>query len=119
MNKLQALHNFWSGFGWKAYDAASVPDNAELPYITHEAATGDFDSPIAQTAGLWCRASSWNEIEAKKDEIEKKITRGGVYVPYDGGALIIQKANPWAQHVHYEDDTIRWITLNYTVEYID
>ena len=36
MDKAQALHSFWSGFGLTAYDENTVPDGAQLPYITYE-----------------------------------------------------------------------------------
>ena len=35
MDKQQAIHGFWSSFGITAYDENSVPDDAELPYITY------------------------------------------------------------------------------------
>ena len=35
MNKEQAIHFFWSQFGLPAYDENSVPDDAQMPYITY------------------------------------------------------------------------------------
>ena len=77
MNKMQALQSFWSSFGLKAYDETSVPDNAQLPYITYEVSSNDFGNTLAQTASLWYRSSSWSEITAKEQEIANFITRGG------------------------------------------
>ena len=119
MDKLQALYNFWSGFEWEAYDENSVPDNAELPYITYENGVSDFNQPVAQTASLWMRATSWTAIVAKEKEIAEAITRGGVIIHFDNGALIIRRASPWAQRMSSNDDTVRRIILNYEVEYFD
>lgn len=120
MNKIQALNSFWNGFGLKAYDEYSVPDNTALPYITYEVSSSDFGDTLAQTASLWYRSSSWSEITAKEQEISDFITRGGRMITYDGGALWIQKASPWAQRLDDpSDEMIRRIVLNIVVEFLD
>ena len=120
MNKIQALNSFWNGFDLKAYDEYSVPDNINLPYITYEVSDSDFGDTLAQTASLWYRSSSWSEITAKEQEISNYITRGGRMIQYDGGAMWIQKASPWAQRLDDpSDDMIRRIVLNVTVEFLD
>lgn len=120
MNKMQALHSFWSGFGLKAYDENSVPDSTPLPYLTYESSVSDFGNTLAQTANLWYRSSSWADITAKEQEIAEFITRGGRTIAYDSGAMWIQKASPWAQRLEEpSDDMIRRIILNVTVEFLD
>ena len=120
MNKIQALNTFWNGFKLKAYDEYSVPDNTALPYITYEVSDGDFGNTLAQTASLWYRSSSWSEITEKEQEIANFITRGGRMVRYDGGAMWIKKASPWAQRLDDpSDEMIRRIILNITVEFLD
>lgn len=120
MDKLQAVHDFWSGFGWQAYDEQTVPDEAPFPYITHESSTSDFDREIAQTASLWVMSTSWGEITAKEKEIAAEITKGGKMIRYDGGAVIIRMGSPWSQHLADEtNDLVRSVVLNYTLEYID
>lgn len=120
MDKLQALHNFWSGFGWPAYNGTTVPDGAEPPYITHELPISDFGTVIAQTATLWNRASGWNDILDKAKEIVETISRGGKYVEYDGGALHIRLNQAGGQDINDpDDDTIRGYILNYELEYLD
>ena len=52
MDKAQAIHSFWSGFGLTAYDAATVPtgDNApRFPYLTYDVAWGSIGAPVALT----------------------------------------------------------------------
>lgn len=120
MNKMQTLYSFWSGFGIDAYDENSVPDNARLPYITYESSDDSFGNVVAQTAQLWYRSSSWAEITLKEQEISDYITRGGRMIAYDGGALWINRASPWAQRLSDEDDDmIRRIALNVTIEFLD
>ena len=120
MDALQALHSFWSGFGLKAYDENTVPDNAELPYLTYEAARDTFGDPIAQTANLWYRSSGWGEITAKEQEISDFITRGGRMIAFNGGAIWIQKGSPWAQRMDDpSSDMIRRLVLNISIEYLD
>lgn len=120
MDKMQALHSFWSGFNLKAYDENSVPDDAQLPYITYEASTDDFGNTLAQTASLWYRSSSWKDITAKEEEIAEYITRGGRLISYDRGALWLKRASPWAQRMDDpSDEMIRRIVLNVAVEFLD
>ena len=120
MNKMQALHAFWSGFKLKAYDETSVPDSAELPYITYEATSDSFDSKIPQTASIWYRSSSWASITEKEQEIADYIGRGGRMIAYDDGAMWICRATPWAQRMSDpSDEMIRRIVLNIEIEFLD
>lgn len=120
MNKDQCVHNFWSSFEWKAWEETSVPDDEPLPYITHEGAVDGFDHDVAQTASLWYRSQGWDEIIAKRTEIENRITRGGILLPYDGGAVWLKMGSPWGQRMgEASDDTVRRIVLNYVLEFVD
>ena len=120
MDKIQALHNFWSNFGLTAYDQNTVPDDAQLPYITYEVSDDSFGNTLAQTASLWYRSSSWADITNKEIQISNFITMGGRLITYNGGAFWIKKASPWAQRMSDpSDDKIRRIVLNVTIEFLD
>lgn len=120
MNKVQSLHAFWSSFGLKAYDENSVPDNVKFPYLTYEASLDDFGNALAQTCNLWYRSSSWSKITEKEQEISDFITRGGRMIAFDGGAMWIRKATPWAQRLEEpSDEMIRRIVLNVVIEFMD
>jgi len=130
MNKIQTLHSFWSGFGLKAYDENSVPEQVdngsggktklEPPYITYEVITDEFGRMLSLTASLWYRSASWAEITAKEQQISDFITRGGRMIAYDGGAMWIQKGSPWAQRMgDPSDEMIRRIVLNIVIEFLD
>ena len=120
MNKMQTLHNFWSGFKLPAYDENTVPDNAPFPYITYEVSNDDFGNSLAQTASLWYRESGWANITAKEQEIADFITRGGRMITYDYGAMWIRKASPWSQRMNDpSDEMIRRIVLNIVIDFFD
>ncbi len=130
MDKIQALNQFWNGFGLPAFDENSVPEyisdehgnqvKLEPPYITYEASVDDFGNPLAQTANLWYRSSSWIDVTKKEQEIAEFITRGGRMIAFDGGTMWIQKATPWAQRIAEEGNSeIRRVVLNLQIEYLD
>lgn len=120
MNSTQAWHNFWSGFGWDAYDSNSVPSkelNPSMPRITYEVARSEFGNVVNLSAYLWDRSFSWENISLKEDEIYKRIGLGGVLVEYDEGMMWIKRGNPFSQRIPDEDDSIRRIYINVDVEY--
>ena len=131
MDKLQALDKFWNSFDIPAYDQTTVPDKIydpvtmkmvpnKPPYITYETAYDDFNHPVALTASIWYRDSSWTAITAKEQEITEKVSRGGVTIPFDDGAFWLVKGTPWAQRMDDpEDDMIRRIVFNYSIEFFD
>lgn len=120
MNKIQALHAFWSGFTWPAYDETSVPDGAQFPYITYEVRSDEFGRPVASSASLYDRTSTWKNVTEKEMEIAEAIGRGGKMIPFEDGAFWIEKANPWAQRVgEPSDEKVRRIMLNVTIEYLN
>lgn len=118
MTKIQALNSFWNSFDLMAYDEGSVPDTAELPYITYSVGEDDFGYPVSLTASIWYRSKSWATITAKAEEVSDRISRGGVTIPYDGGVIWMHKGTPFAQRVRDEDDSIRRIYLNIEAEFI-
>lgn len=122
MDKAQALHNFWSSFNLTAYDESTVPTGADapdFPYITYNVVSDSFGTEVAAYASLWYKSSSWAAITAKADEISAAIGMGGKLVHFDGGALWIKRGTPFAQRMaDGNDDTIRRIYINITLEYI-
>ena len=126
MDKAQALHTFWSGFGLPAIDEQSAYDTAvmeqlgiDFPYISYEAAVGDFDEPVALSADLWYKSTSWAEIEAKAAEIAQALKDGGTLARYDRGAIWITRGNPITQRMSAENPfDIRRIHININAEFL-
>ena len=123
MDKVQAYHNFWSGFGLTAYDENTVPDDAltinDGKYITYEMLYDEFGSSVSLTVSVWYKGYSWEDVTLKVQEISDTITRGGIVVAYDDGAMWIHKGSPWAMRMAGDSDQIRRIMLNVEVEFID
>ena len=120
MNKAQALHNFWSGFGITAYDETTVPDNAPFPYITYAVETDSLDNVVLMNASLWYKSYSWAEIQTKAEEIAEAIVKmQPPTIELDTGRLYITKGTPFAQRMSEPaDDTVRRILLNISAEYL-
>lgn len=118
----QALHEFWSSFGWKAYDENTVPDDAMEQnggkYITYEASVSGFDETVYLTASLWIRSTAWDEISLKAIEIFEAIGRGGKLLKTDVGYLWVTRGTPFAQRMGEDDGTIRRIYLNIQAEFM-
>lgn len=93
----KALYQFFSSFGIPAYEANSVPDEAELPYITFTQIDPRWDTPGSVSASVWYRSESLTEIFAKVDEIKNKVGEG-LRIPVEsGGCVWIYKDSPFAQ----------------------
>lgn len=125
-DKAQALHDFWSSFGWLAIDEQSAYDEGVMEewgnpnkYITYEAAVSELDEPISLSADLWHRSTSWADIEAKAQEVISEIGYGGKLVPYDGGAIWIKRSAPAYQRMSAENSfDIRRIHININAEFL-
>ena len=119
MTKAAAIYQFWSGFGLTSYEENTVPDDATFPYITYQLVTDSFDREIQFTASLWYRSESWTTINAKTEEISRKISRGGKIVSCDGGAIWLKRGQPFAQNMRDEsDDLIKRKYLNITAVFL-
>lgn len=121
-NKEQTLHLFWSSFGLAAYDESTVPTGSnapDFPYITYNVVTDSIGTPVALTASVWYRSSSWAGVTEKAESIGKEIGLGGKLIPYDGGALWLKRGTPFSQRMSDDsDDMVRRIYLNIEAEFI-
>lgn len=116
----QALHEFWSGFGWKAYESSTVPGkdgSPEMPRITYDVELDEFLSTVTVSASLWIRSYSWEEISRKAQEIFEAIGIGGKVIPYDDGSIWIRRGHPFSMRLTDTDDAVRRIFINTEIEY--
>lgn len=118
MDKFQALHSFWNSFGIPAYDTTTVPDEATQPYLTYEMSTDSFGNEVAITNNLYYYSRSWLNISLKVQEISEAIGMSGKLVKYDGGAVWVKRANPFSQRIADDDDNIKRVMLNFSLEFI-
>lgn len=119
MDKVQALHNFFSSFGVVAYDSNSVPDDAPFPRITYDVSISEFDDPVSISASIWYRSASWQAITQKAEDIMREVVYGGKLLNSDDGMIWLRRGSPFYQRMNDEDDTIRRIYMNFEVEYFN
>lgn len=120
MTKDQAIQSFWSSFGLTAYEENSVPDNAEMPYITYEVSTASFEHELPVSASIWYRDTSWVAITNKAEQIAKRLykLRGTALPIEDGRFRIYESDTPLFQRMADESDGIvKRIVINVMVEF--
>lgn len=120
MDKAQAIHQFWSSFGLTAYDENTVPENAEMPYITYAVSTGAIDDILMLTGSLWYRSPSWRDVSIKADEIAQAVGANGYRIAkVDNGYLWINQGSPFSQRMaDPSDDMVRRIYLIFSAEFL-
>ena len=119
MDKAQAIHNFWSGFGLKAWDELTVPDNAPMPYITYSVQSDSIGNPVSMRASIWDRSTSWELVTKKAEAIAKHIVEQyPAAIPIDGGRIYFTKGTPFAQRMADTDEQVRRIYLIVMVEFL-
>ncbi len=119
MNKVQAIHSFWSGFDIPAYDETTVPDNAVMPYITYSVSTDNIGNYVLLNASLWYRSTSWAAITQKAEQIAKSIGYGHKPIQLDNGCLYLTLGNPFSRRMEEPDDRqVRRIVLSVSAEFM-
>lgn len=116
-----AIYGFLNGFSIPAYASASVPDQAQFPYITYDLVLGEWGQPeVNMPVNVWYRTESEAQPNAKVREIGERIGMGGVLLHCDGGALWLKKGSPWAQAVTVEgeDEKVKRRYVNINIEYL-
>lgn len=93
----QTLYNFFSQFGIPAYAEDTVPDDAELPYITYPLFDPEWRSKHSFYVQVYYRHRTSNlDSLTKADEIAAAIGEG-IRLPFDGGMLVLWPENPLIQ----------------------
>lgn len=120
MDKAQAIHSFWSGFGIPAYDENTVSWTATMPYITYSVSTGSIENFVLLTASLWYKSTSWAGITQKVKEIEQAITNmNPPTIKIDGGRVYLVKGTPFAQRMSEPgNDLVRRMYLQVNAEFL-
>lgn len=118
--KAAAIHTFLSGFGLTAYAAASVPSNAEYPYLTYELTVGSWmDGSVSLPVNLWYRTTGEAVLNSKVQEISDKIGMGGCQVDCDGGSIWVLRGTPFAQSLSADadDNTVKRRYVNLELQF--
>lgn len=96
INTAQALYEFWSGFDLPAYTVNTIPDDAQMPYITYSLTETEPFESATHYAQIWYRSSSNAQLLAKVDEVKQAIGNG-VKIDCEGGYVSIRPSMPFVQ----------------------
>lgn len=107
----QALFGFWSGFGIPAYTTDTVPDEAQLPYITYSLVETEPLVNATHYAQVWYRDTGNAAILAKVDGIKEAIG-DGIRLECDGGYVVLRPSTPYVQIQTSEDPAVRHAYIN-------
>lgn len=120
MDSWQAQDAFWNSFGIPAFEESTVPEDAELPYITYSAEYGFFEIETQLTASIWYKGMSWRDISKKATEIRDRIVSlQGSAIKVDGGYMRLYITTiPFAQRMADEDATVRRIVVTIGAEFM-
>ena len=119
MDKAQALYQFWNSFNIPAYDQSTVPEDAQMPYITYEMSEDMLDNDLLLSASIWYNSLSWEEITLKANEISRYVTLIHTPIPLDGGGYLwVKRGSPFMQRMSDENKYVRRIYINIQVEFL-
>lgn len=109
---VEALDAFFSGFGLDAYQVGTVPEDAELPYITYSIGVPEWNQKATMYAQVWDRTRSNAGIIRKADQITAAIGEG-LTIPLTGdGYLVIWPETPLIQIMVDGDTRSAYINLS-------
>jgi len=106
-----ALWEFYSGFGLPAYTVGTVPDSAQLPYITYSLVETEATESSTHYVQVWYRDTSNTALLATVDAIKEAIGQG---VILDAGEtqVTIRPGSPYVQLMVDEDPANRYAYIN-------
>lgn len=119
MTKEAALTAFWESFGITAYEESVVPTDAEFPRLTYNVSIGDSMRETMLSCTLWWYSEGWVSINAKAEEIRRRLGEGGVLLHYDDGVIWLKRGQPFATNVKQEKDMVRAKAINVIAEILE
>lgn len=113
LNTAKALYQFFSGFGNPAYAENSVPENAELPYITYPLIETEPLGQATYYCQVWTRSTSFERTIIIADTIKRALGKTGVTINCEGGGyVVLRPATPFIQIMVDEDPAIKRAYIN-------
>lgn len=106
-----ALKTFFSGFDLPAYQADTVPEDVQLPYITYSLSVPEWNQKASMYVQVWDRSRSNTRIIHKADQITAAIGQGAK-IPLDAGYLVIWPESPLIQIMVDGDFRSAYINLS-------
>lgn len=117
LDKFAIQHVYWSSFGMPAYHELTVPEDAKMPYLTYQTASGQLGGVSNVSASVYYKGTSWASIMQEVSQMEKFIDR---QLFFDGGIIKIRKplanfAQPMSES---GDPKVRRIVLTVEIEFL-
>ena len=110
----QALYSFFSGFGIPAYTEDTVPDDAELPYLTYPLIEPEWRQKHSFYVQVYYRHQTSNLDSLRKaDEIVEAIG-DCAKLKCNGGYVVLRPENPLIQEKPPDND-IRAAYINLSI----
>lgn len=111
-NAVKALNAYFNGFGLDAYAEDTVPDEAQLPYITYRVVDPEWHQKATFFVRVWYRSTSNASVLEKADQITGDIGEAK-RLPFEGGLLVIWPESPKVQVVvDPNDNTLRYAYIS-------
>lgn len=106
-----ALKTYLSGFDLPAYNAESIPETTDPPYITYPMNLPEWSDKASLYIQIWDRSHSNTFILEKADEILADIGEGKLIVA-EGTTLVIWPETPAVQLIVDGDIRSAYINLS-------
>jgi hypothetical protein len=115
---VRLYYSFWSCLGLPAYVEYSVPDAAELPYLTYTLGEGAFSVETRAQVRKFMRDSSFAEIAAYADSLENLVPEAGItlFLPDKGGAVYLYRGDPFIQHQPADETNLKILYCNIIIK---
>ena len=107
----RALYLFWHSFSLDAYTTQTVPDNAQVPYITYSLVETEPTEAASHYAQVFYRATDNVAMAEKVDEIKAAIGTGKL-LRTDDGYVCIRPSTPYVQLMTDKDPANRYAYIN-------
>lgn len=112
---VQALDTYLNGFGLDAYAEDTVPDDAQLPYITYRPVDPEWHQKALFYIRVWYRSTSNAQVLEKADQITGDIGEAK-RLPFDGGLVVIWPESPKVQiMVDPNDRAVRYAYISLSI----
>jgi len=120
MTQGAALYEFFNkAVGIDAYEASTVPTDRTFPYLTYTGVSGSYGDSASITVYIYDYTTGAAKLNAYAKRLADAISLGGVYLPCDGGAIILHRGSPWCQsQVDSEDNNVKIRYINVEAEFI-
>lgn len=111
-NAVMALHAYLNGFDIPAYAEDTVPETAQLPYITYRLVDPEWHQKASFFVRVWFRSTLNGPVLEKADEITGDIGEAK-RIPFEGGLLVVWPETPKVQViVDGNDRSLRYAYIN-------